>query len=311
MSSLSRSIKESFQKDEIHLSTSEISFSRILMGTDFSKPAAQALTLAASIAEVFDSEIVIIHAVQPVIYGDGQMPMPLEVLNTQFAAAQYEMKKLIASDPRFTRLRIQTKVDFGSAVDLIDQVAKAERSTLIVVGSHGASGLEKVAFGSVAETLLRESSCPVLIVGPHCPAEHHPLRSILFATDLETTGLRPAQYASALAEHVDGRLTVLHVMTKRPDNPEIDSDLFQEGLRKKMRSLLPSDVELFCSPKIRLEYGSPEQLIIDVAKSETASLIVVGAHNRSALADHAPWSTLSHVIRNSRCGVLVVRSHLT
>ncbi|QHS50975.1 universal stress protein [Edaphobacter sp. 12200R-103] len=310
MSSFSGSIRESAQNDEIHLATSEISFSQILVGTDFSKSAAQALALAVTIAEFFDSEIIVIHAVKPVIYGDSQEPMPPEVLNAQLETAKYDMKELIASDPRLAKLRVQTKVDFGRAVDLIDQVAKTTKSTLIVVGSHGAGGLKKFTFGSVAETILRQSSCPTLIVGPQCQVEHHPFRSILFATDLETTGLRPAQYASALAEHVDGRLTLLHVIEKRPDSPEFDFDLFEDRLRKQLRGLLPSDVELFCNPKIRLEYGSPAQLITSIARSEATSLIIVGAHHQSALADHAPWSTLSHVIRETRCGVLVVRSHL-
>jgi len=310
MSSVSAGIKESSHNDVTHLATSDVRFSRILVGTDFSKPAAQALRLAVSIAETFDSEIVIVHAVRPVIYGDGQEPMPLDVLNAQFEAAKYDMEQLVASEPRLKRLRLQTKVDLGGAVDLIDEVAKAEKITLIVLGSHAAGGVEKVAFGSVAETILGRCSCPVLIAGPQCSIGHHPFRSILFATDLETTGLRAAQYASALAEHVDGQLTLLHVIEKRPEQPRVDVDLFEKGLRERLCSLLPSDVELFCSPKLRVEYGSPGQVIISVAESESASLIIVGLQDRSPMTDHFPWSTLSHVIRAGKCGVLAVRSHL-
>ena len=149
----------------------------------------------------------------------------------------------------------------------------------------------------------------LLVVGPNCRAEQHPFRSILFATNLETTGLRAAQYASALSEHVHGRLTLLHVIEKQAKIPSPESGLIENRLKQELRSLLPSDVGLFCEPKVRLEYGSPAELIPVVAESESASLIVVGLRNQSALADHSPWSTLSHVIRECS-GFAVICSEL-
>lgn len=310
MASLSRDNKSSLHNEGSHLATSDVRFSRILVATDFSKPSVQALKLAIMIGEIFDSEIFLVHAVQPFIYGDGQEPMPFEIMNAQLEAAKWNVKELVASEPGLARLRVHTTVDYGGAVDLINQVAKQEKISLIVLGSHGANGLEKIVLGSAAETVLRTSICPVLIVGRNCRIEHHPFRSILFATDLETTGLRAAQYASALAEHVDGQIILLHVIEKHSEKPGINADILEEGLRGKLSSLLPSDVELFCKPKLRLEFGPPAEVITRVADSETASLIVIGLRNRTALADHAPWSTLSYVIREAKCGVLVLRNHL-
>jgi nucleotide-binding universal stress UspA family protein len=144
-------------------------------------------------------------------------------------------------------------------------------------------------------------------VGPNYRAEQHPFRSILFATNLETTGLRAAQYASALSEHVHGRLTLLHVIENHKDVPSVESGLTENRLEQQLASLLPSDVGLFSEPRVRLAYGSPAELIPVVAESESASLIVVRLRNQSTLADHSPWSTLSHVIREAKCGVLGVR----
>jgi hypothetical protein len=90
----------------------------------------------------------------------------------------------------------------------------------------------------------------------------------------------------------------------------VESGIIENRLKQELRSLLPSDVGLFCESKVRLEYGSPAELIPVVAESESASLIVVGLRNQSGLADHSPWSTLSHVIREAKCGVLGVRGHL-
>jgi len=239
MSSLSESIKESFRNQRTHLATSDVRFSRILIGTDFSRPAARALQLAVAIAATFNSEIYIVHAVQPLLYGDGQTPMPVEILYAQFEAAKHDINQLVSSEPRLAGLRFRTAVDYGGALDLINRVAKEEKVTLIVLGSHEASGFEKVMLGSVSETVLRRSSCPVLIVGPNCHVESYPFRSILFATDLKTTGLRAAQYASALAEHVDGRLTLLHVIEKRPEKPGFDLDIYEKGLRESWAVFSP------------------------------------------------------------------------
>ncbi|MDX6456625.1 MAG: hypothetical protein QOE55_322, partial [Acidobacteriaceae bacterium] len=93
--------------------------------------------------------------------------------------------------------------------------------------------------------------------------------------------------------------------------PTVQSEIIEKSRRQQLRSLLPADVDLFCTPKLRLEYGAPAEVISAVAESESASLLVVGLRHRSALADHSPWSTLSHVIREAKCGVLGVRSHLS
>src|SRR6202008_1482368 len=98
--------------------------------------------------------------------------------------------------------------------------------------------LERLVLGSTAETVLRKTTCPVLVVGPNCRAEQHPFRSILFTTDLETTGLRAAQYASALSEHVHGRLTLLHVIENQKDVPNVESGITENRLKQELLSLL-------------------------------------------------------------------------
>jgi nucleotide-binding universal stress UspA family protein len=300
----------SFHDKALHLATHNIHFSRILIGTDYSKQARLALKMAITSGEIFGSEIFLVHAVSPVVYGEGSELVPPESLTALLDAAKDDMKELVASEPRLQALRVQTTVDYSGGVDLIEQAADKAKVNLIVVGSQGASGLERLLLGSIAETVLRKAACPVLVVGPNCHGEDHPFRSILFATDLETTSLRAAQYASALAERVNGRLTLLHVVRDAPRVPGVQSDVIEARLRQELQSLLPADVELFCKPKVRLEYGSPAQVITGVAESEYASLIVVGLRNRKPLAEHAPWSTLSHVIREAKCGVLGVRGHL-
>lgn len=309
MSSTSDAIFSADSKD-IHLSTKSIRFSRILVGTDFSEPANRALNLAVTISQLFGAELFLVHAVSPFMVGSGQEAMPAEIIAAQLDSAKEEMNKLVVNDSRLTGIKVNTTVANAGAVELIEQVAKDEKADLIVLGSHGASGIERLLLGSCAEAVLRKTATPVLIVGPNCQLERHPFRSILFCTNLNVESLRASQYASALAEGSDGRLTVLHVVEDIPKKPSTKSDLSEANLRHQLRSLLPADAEVFCKPKLRIEYGSPAEAMIGVAESEAASLIVVGLRNRPPLADHSPWSTLSRVIRDAKCGVLAVRGRL-
>jgi nucleotide-binding universal stress UspA family protein len=221
------------------------------------------------------------------------------------------MEQLVASEPGLRELEPKVIVAYAGAKSLIDQVSVEEKIDLIVVGSHSARGLERLALGSVAEATLRHARCPVLIVGPRCSGDLSPFRSIVFSTDLRTTGLRGAQYAAGLAEHFHTNLTFLHVMSsKAAARVIVEIEVIQDRIKQQLEELLPSDVEQYCKSKVRLETGKAAETMVAVAESECASLMVVGLRDH-LLAEHALWSTLSHVIREAKCPVLCVRGHLT
>lgn len=301
-------LERSIQKNVIP--TDNVHFNRILVGIDFSNPAARALQVAIAVGEIFASKITLVHAATKV-YGPQTYPMRAEFLRKTLDRTKERMNQLVTHEPRLRQLGVTSKVVYGSPVDLIQQTAVDENADLIVVGSHGASGIEQLVLGSVAESVLRKVLSPVLVVGPKCVAEENPFRSILLATDLQTTGSRPVQYARALASSdVSSHLTLLHVAEKSPHIPGLDPELFENSLREELRRLIPSHSGLKCRPKIVVEYGKPAQAILDVAKSQQASLVIVGLRHQAALSDHVPWSTLSHVIRDVEGCVLVVNNSL-
>lgn len=298
------------RSEGLHLAKSEICFKRILVATDFSKPATQALKTAMTISRLFDSQLSLVHAASPFVYDSGTEPMSYGEFNVSLDAAREGMNQVIANEQGLSALKPKTTVAYADPLELIEKVASEENVDLIAVGSHGGSGLELLALGSVAEAVLRRAKCPVLIVGPNCKAEPRPFRSIVFATDLETTGLRGAQYAAALAERGRGKLTFLHVTDKLFRDRDRQPDLVEQHLERELRQLLPPDVERYCKSKVHLQYGSPKEAIVAVTQAEEASLLIVGLRSRSPMADRSPWSTLSHVIREVNCAILGVRSHL-
>ncbi|WP_348268734.1 universal stress protein [Edaphobacter paludis] len=284
------------------MATSEIIFSRILVATDFSGPATLALKMAILISETFGAKLSIVHAATPVGYGIDTGAVPIEVLNANLDADKEQINQLVLSEPGLGQLKPSITVAYAETVDLINQVSRKDNIDLIVVGSHGASGLERLALGSVAEAVLHQARCPVLIVGPQCRPERYPFRSILFATDLRTTGLRAAQYATGLAERFHSKLTLLHVMKQRPTPSREDEPIAD------LKRLIPPDADCYCKADVRVEYGKVAEVIAAVSESECASLIVIGLRAH-VLGDHAPWSTVAQVTREVKVAVLGVRGH--
>jgi len=291
--------------ESLHLATTEIIFSRILVAIDFTAQTSQVLETAIAIAKCFHSEIVFLHAATPVIYGTGAEFIPVESYELNLEIAQQKMADLVAREPMLQSIKHREIVAYASAIHMVRQTVESEKIDLIIAGSHGASGLERLALGSVAESMLRHLGRPVLIVGPHSTPSVSPFSSILLASSLRPSALRAAQYASGLAEKFHSKLTLLHVIEHAPKTTE----LLDERIRKALDSLVPGDMNLYGKAQTLLEYGEPAEVISHVAKCEHASLIVCGVSEDAVLADHTLGSVLANVIRKATCPVLCVRHH--
>ena len=139
---------------------------KILCPVDFSKPSEAALAHAEEVARRFDAELVLLHVVEPMLYpvAYGLPPVaPVNYEETAKSAAESALAPLIG--PLVKRgVRARTLVDSGTASMRICDLAKEEGFDLIVLATHGYTGLKHVLLGSTAERVVRHSSCPVLTV---------------------------------------------------------------------------------------------------------------------------------------------------
>ena len=293
-----------------HLQTSEIHLTKLLVAIDFSEQTSRTMEAALAIAKSFGSELILVNGATPQIYGTGAEPVPLETFDVALDIAKAMMTELIADYNDLKTIPHREVITYCNPVDLIEQIVKDERVDVVIAGSHGASGMERLALGSVAQSILQRISCPTLIVGPHSTAVQHPFRSILLATELERTGLRAAQYASGLAERFHGKLMLLHVVEPKTMHSERRPEFSDEETLRSLRRLLPPDLAVYASGEVRIESGKAGEMITHVSHAVCPSLIVMGVCERSILSDHSPWSTLAHVIREAHCPVLVVRRTL-
>jgi universal stress protein A len=139
----------------------------ILAPTDFSKHAAKAVRYACLLAERLGAELHLLHVLSDVV-PIGPDPMLTPVLPPEYYTEAQE-QALVTLDtlpePNWGQPReVQRSVRWGEPIEEIVAYARVESIDLIVVATHGRTGLSHVLLGSVAERIVREAPCPVLTI---------------------------------------------------------------------------------------------------------------------------------------------------
>jgi nucleotide-binding universal stress UspA family protein len=284
------------------------SLKNVLLATDLSPSSAMALRYAQALGREHGTQVHTLHVSGP---DDYQLLCP-EAFATTFNGTQGApqcdsevLSGLLQGLPCEVPRR-------GSKVwEVIADVVARNEIDLLILGTHGRKGLQKLLFGSVAEEVFRNVSCPVLTVGsdvanpvPGCLK----IGTVLLATDFNPHSAAPA-YAHSLCEQFSAELNVLHVAGK--DEPS--SGMPWRQVRDQITSIAPRVMDLGRKPVFLVEYGEPATKILLVAEELEADLIVLGAHHPRDLrtASHLPWATAARVISRAKCPVLTVRDQDT
>jgi nucleotide-binding universal stress UspA family protein len=142
----------------------ETTINKVLVPIDFSDYSKSALRYAVNFAKSFNAEIILVYVVEPVIYPPdfsmGQIAMPS--INTEWdERAKEELQKLAKSEIIGVN-NVKTIIKTGKPFVEIIETAKEENADLIIIATHGHSGVEHILFGSTAEKVVRKAPCPVL-----------------------------------------------------------------------------------------------------------------------------------------------------
>ena len=295
----------------------------VLFATDFSAISEAALPYATAICRRFGSTL---HAVH--VLSDANLLMMtggvdyVSMGSIYDSAHQEARERLEQMALRFGGIPHHNHVCHGLIWNNLAEIIAENEVDLIVVGTHGRTGLGKLLLGSVAEDILRHAPCPVLTVGPkisgHAKLPAFPatgrdlapleldLQQILFATNFARSSATVALAAVSLAEAFHARLALMHVFedyTRLGNRP----DLVEESVRR-LQELLPKDVALQYPPETVLEFGSAAEQILKVASAREADLIVLGTRPAArAGSTHLPWTTAHQVIAQAHCPVLTIR----
>jgi nucleotide-binding universal stress UspA family protein len=194
---------------------------------------------------------------------------------------------------------------------------EATRADMLVLGTHGRSGFQRLFLGSVAEKVIRSAPCPTLIVPPRAwdaPAHFH---RILCPIDFSDSSLSALEFAINLSEEADAKLTLLHVVEMPPALSQepffLNGELVRAReaaagvARQQLNSLIHDNTRADCMVDTAVVEGRAYQQILRQAAEGKADLITMGVHGRGALDLLLFGSTTHHVIRASTCPVLIVR----
>ena len=138
---------------------------KILVPVDFSEHSQKALRYALAFATQFGAEVILAHIVEQMVYPGDWMYPPLAV--TDFAEEKREqvIERLRALDAG-SGVKTQHVVRLGRAWQEVIEIAREQKADLIILATHGYTGLKHALLGSVAEKIMRHAPCPVLSVRP-------------------------------------------------------------------------------------------------------------------------------------------------
>jgi nucleotide-binding universal stress UspA family protein len=297
--------------------TRRTSIGRILCPIDFSDISHHALAHAAAVARWYEARLTLLY----VFVNLPALDLPPLVLEDGARARLFGQMRAFA-DIVPPEVQVDCQLQEARLVHdaILAQVADTQ-ADLLVLGTHGRSGFQRLFLGSVTEKVIRKVKCPTLIVPPRAPdiAPGAPVefRHVLCPIDFSDGSLAALEYAINLSEEADGQLTLLHVtempaaLTQEPFVVEDEIARIREvaatDARRKLANLIPENARAYCTIDTAVVEGRVYREILRRATETKTDLIVMGVHGRGALDLLLFGSTTHHVIRASACPVLIVR----
>ena len=299
-----------------------ISVKNVLFATDFSATSESALPYATAICRHFGSTLHVAH-----VLSDTKLLLMTGGVDYVSMGTLYEdaqnlaLEKVQQITARLEEIPCRAYVRHGQVWTNLSSIVEENGIDMIVIGTHGRTGLGKLLLGSVAEDILRHAPCPVLTVGPRVCGRARPpefrtkggelapveldLRRILCAVNITPVSPQVAGLAVALAKDFAAQLTVMHVIEQYTNMQ--DRKMLIETAVKRLQAVLPKDPPLAYTPEIVVKLGSPAERILKEAVDREADLVVLGAHP-AHLTTHLPLTTVHDVAALATCPVLTVRT---
>ena len=297
-----------------------IQFQHILCPTDLSDASRPALRYAAAIAAWYDAQLTVLHVVptfDAIQIPPGALGETVQLVYPATHAEVVAMLQQQAEATGATAVNPALEAKAGDATDLIVGRALTLPADLVVMGTHGRSGFNRLLYGSIAEQVLHRASCPVLAVPPHAPATADvTFKRVVCALDFSPASLQAVGFALDLARQANGALTVLHTVEWLPEEeprvhthfnvPEYRQHLIDDA-RARIMELIGDESQTWCAIEPVVTAGRAYREILRVAKERGADLIVMGTQGRGGIGLALAGSATQQVVRGAACPVLTVR----
>jgi nucleotide-binding universal stress UspA family protein len=298
---------------------------KVLFPTDFSDMANQSLPYAIKMAKLLDAELVMLHAVTLYEHdpNDPEHHFPsLETYCTEVSGIAENGFQICIERIGETGVKISKAIVQGISphAAILEYIRDEGDIGLIVMSTHGRSGLSHVLLGSVTENVLRYADCPILVtkhpehefIDPESGEVH--IRKILFPYDFSEESLRPLELMRFVAEVSGAKIIVFHsVDVEVPPiyyASGVDSILqldphLNERVIKKMKDQVGSKLEGI-EVGYEVQEGRAVDRIKEYASEQEIDIIIMGAAGSHGIGDFLFGSTAARVIQKAVCPVLVV-----
>jgi nucleotide-binding universal stress UspA family protein len=288
----------------------------IVCPIDFSEFSIRAFHYAVSLAEHYRAKLVAQHIVELWRYpyadyaafqGDYQ-----EFWRALREGGEERLQEFVK---KHTHDEIQPElvVHEGIAADSILSFAQARRADVIVMGTHGRRGFDRLVLGSVTDRVMRTAPCPVLAISklPHdfmAAAKErrhvHHLSRILFCADFSENAERALNYAISATAEYDAELALLHVLEDVPSTPKREETI--ATATEQLNKLIPWEERKTLKTKTAVRIGKPYAQIIQFALEAQIDMVTMGVSGRGTLDRAVFGSTTYRVIQLGPCPVLAV-----
>ena len=292
---------------------------RILVPTDFSGKAAQALRYAAPLARRLGGKISLLHVLEwPVVPATLGAAMTDE---NKIAEAAWRKLDELAQATVPPELLDRILVRTGRAYQDITEAARGLRTDLIVMATQGRTGLKRALLGSTAERVVRHAACPVLTVRSNAGAKSPSIKSrslarrinrILVPVDFSPRAKAAVRFALDLARTMKARIALLHIVPPLPINSakyrlevqQCDAEAKLQARRnlKALAALVPKGIKT----EELLRQDVPHRGITDAAREWRSDLIVLPTRGRTGVEYIVLGSTAERVVRHAQCPVLTL-----
>lgn len=285
-----------------------VKYGKIMLATDFSEPARQALVEAVRLARRDDAELHVVYVDVVALQGLGSFsdpPLPDYIRKV----SQLSMSGDPNVDINYRKASTHVVRDSSEAAGIL-RYARESGMDLIVIGTHGRGALAELILGSVAQAVVRDAPASVLVVGPNAGGLH--ARCILAPVDFSPRSREALAQAGRLAAEASAQLVALSVVDfVRVAHPEeLDIGEREQRTRAELTEFVTA-AALPVTAEPLVTVGPAPDEILRIAAKYDAGLIVMGASGHTPLQRLVLGSVCKDVIREAPCPVLVHRERGT
>ncbi|EAS20409.1 universal stress protein, UspA [Flavobacteria bacterium BBFL7] len=269
---------------------------KIIVPTDFSEQADNALRVAADIARENNGEIFLLHQLDLPLHlaNNASSNLPEAVFFMKLAKEKFD--NLLKAD-YLDDVTIHGDVETGAAFSGIMDTVKRHNADLIVMGSHGASGMKNIFIGSNAEKVVRNSEIPVLVIKDR--KKRLDVNEFVFATDLDPQSSNALKEAAEFAKGTGCNLHLLYVNT--PSN-FLNTQKAESKVKEYLKNINvePADYTIYNDFSI-------EEGVFNFTKDIKGDLIGMATHGRRGISHFFNGSVSEDIVNHSSLPVVTFR----